>query len=125
MMGKGYSWIVTDGITGAHHLFGQENRMFPDYLDGLIGTMPKSTVGPAFRNFALLYSQNFTRERLLKTGLLQWNPSDLTVSTKIKEPFKSFSFREIVSNKCFSTLFIRDSFPSNCIGTGIFKPPYD
>ena len=79
MMSKGYSWIVTDGVTGAHHLIEQENRLFPDYLDGLIGTMPKSTAGPAFQKFAKLYSQNFTRERLLTTGFLQWNPSSLTV----------------------------------------------
>ncbi|XP_063679360.1 glutamate receptor ionotropic, kainate 2-like [Bolinopsis microptera] len=83
MMGKGYSWVVTDGVTGAHHLLEQENRLYPDYLDGLIGTIPKSTVGPAFRKFAKLYSQNFTRERLLTTGFLEWNPLSLTIFTRL------------------------------------------
>ena len=83
MMDKGYSWIVTDGVTGVHHLLEQENRIFPDYLDGLIGTMPKSTAGPAFRKFAQLYAQNFTKDRLADSGFLLWNPSSLTVSSKI------------------------------------------
>ena len=66
MMGKGYSWVVTDGVTGAHHLLEQENRLYPDYLDGLIGTMPKSTVGAAFRKFAKLYSQEIDPIKLLE-----------------------------------------------------------
>ena len=112
MMGKGYSWVVTDGVTGAHHLLEQENRLYPDYLDGLIGTMPKSTVGAAFRKFAKLYSQNFTRERLLTTGFLEWNPLSLTVIfdiswlcklwTQSTSSLLAINFHPGIPYKCYS-----------------------
>ena len=71
MLDKGFVWILTEGITGAHHFLADEFGNFPRYYEGLIGTRPVAENEKIYDSFAERYVANFKR------------PDDLTPFTKL------------------------------------------